>query len=143
MSKLHETYVECGKEQEIDLSTTKQTPKKKVVERFPGLHFLKHNQRNRSEIIYFHEMSPTKHTYNEPNESDNELQDLEFETEQSEAGFWQMHRGKCTSEAGFLANVQREIDMSALHLKNVQQTHSAPLTEVCPPYATDFTNEAA
>ena len=43
MSKLHEMYVECGKEHGIDLSTTKQTLKKKMVERFPGLHFLNHN----------------------------------------------------------------------------------------------------
>ena len=31
MSKLHEMYVECGKEHGIDLSTTKQTLKKKLV----------------------------------------------------------------------------------------------------------------
>ena len=61
MSKLHEMYVECGKEYGIDLSTTKQTLKTKLVERFQGHHFLKHNQRNRSELVYFHEMSPTKH----------------------------------------------------------------------------------
>ena len=61
MRKLHEIYVECGKEHGIDLSTTKQTLKKKLVERFPGHHFLKDNQRNRSELVYFHEMSPTKH----------------------------------------------------------------------------------
>ena len=60
MSKLHEMSVECGKEHGIDLSTTKQTLKKKMVERFSD-HFLKHNQRNRSELVYFHEMSPTKH----------------------------------------------------------------------------------
>ena len=61
ISKLHEMYVECEKEHGIDLSTTKQTLKKKLVERFPGHHFLKHNQRNRSELVYFHEMSSTKH----------------------------------------------------------------------------------
>ena len=61
MSKLHEMYVERGKEHGIDLSTTKQTLTTKLVERFQGLHFLKHNQRNRSELVYFHEMSPTKH----------------------------------------------------------------------------------
>ena len=59
-SKLHEMSVECGKEHGIDLSTTKQTLKKKMVERFSD-HFLKHNQRNRSELVYFHEMPPTKH----------------------------------------------------------------------------------
>ena len=31
MNKLHEMYVECGKEHGIDLSTTKQTLKKKLV----------------------------------------------------------------------------------------------------------------
>lgn len=72
---------------------------------------------------------PRQNTYNEPNESDNELQYLEFETEQS--------------EAGFLANAQREMYMSAVHLKTVLQTHSAPLTEVWPPYATDLTDKAA
>ena len=72
---------------------------------------------------------PRQNTYNEPNESDNELQDLEFETEQS--------------EARFLANAQREMYMSAVHLKTVLQTHSAPLTEVWPPYATDLTDKAA
>ena len=61
MSKLHEMYVECGTEHGIDLSTTKQTLKKKLVERFPGHHFLKHNQRNRSELVYFHGMSSIKH----------------------------------------------------------------------------------
>ena len=61
MSKLLETYAECGKERGIDLSTIKHTMKKKQVERSPGLHFLKHNQRNRSELAYFHEMCPTKH----------------------------------------------------------------------------------
>ena len=60
MSKLHEMYVECGKEHGIDLSTTKQTLKTKLIERFPGHYFLKHNQRNRSKLVYFHEMSPTK-----------------------------------------------------------------------------------
>ena len=68
-------------------------------------------------------------THNEPNESDDELQDLEFETEQS--------------KAGFLANAQRKMYMSALHLKTVLQTHSAPLTEVWPPLATDLTDKAA
>ena len=72
---------------------------------------------------------PRQNTYNEPNESDNELQYLEFETEQS--------------EAGFLAYAQRKMYMSALHLKTVLQTHSAPLTEVWPPYAIDLTNKAA
>ena len=72
---------------------------------------------------------PRQNTYNEPNESDNELQYLEFETEQS--------------EAGFLANAQREMYMSAVHLKTVLQTHGAPLTEVWPPYATDLTDKAA
>ena len=71
---------------------------------------------------------PRQNTYNEPNESDNELQCLEFETEQS--------------EAGFLANAQREMYMSAVHLKTVLQTHSAPLTEVWPPYAADLTDNA-
>ena len=33
--------------------------------------------------------------------------------------------------------------MSAVHLKTVLQTHSAPLTEVWPPYATDLTEKAA
>ena len=33
--------------------------------------------------------------------------------------------------------------MSAVHLKTVLQTHSAPLTEVWPPYATDLTDKAA
>ena len=33
--------------------------------------------------------------------------------------------------------------MSALHLKTILQTHSAPLTEVWPPYATDLTDKAA
>ena len=70
-----------------------------------------------------------QNTYNEPNESDNELQYSEFETEQT--------------EAGFLANAQREMYMSAVHLKTVLQTHSAPLTEVWPPYATDLTDKAA
>ena len=56
-----EMYVECGKEHGIDLSTKKQTLKKKLVERFPGLHLLKHNQRNRRELVYFHEKFPTKH----------------------------------------------------------------------------------
>ena len=74
-------------------------------------------------------LSLTKHTYNEPCESDNELQDLQFEAEQS--------------EAEFLANAQREMYMSALHLKTVLQTYSAPLTEVWPPYATDLTDKAA
>ena len=68
-------------------------------------------------------------TYNEPNESDNELQDLEFETEQS--------------EAEFLANAHREMYMSALHLKTVLQRHSAPLTEVWPPYATVLTDKVS
>ena len=72
---------------------------------------------------------PRQNTYNEPNESDNELQYLEFETEQS--------------EAGFLANAQREMYMSAVHLKTALQTHSVPLTEVCPPHATDLTDKAA
>ncbi|WP_419653192.1 hypothetical protein, partial [Thiolapillus sp.] len=72
---------------------------------------------------------PRQNTYNEPNESDNELQYLEFETEQS--------------EAGFLANAQREMYISAVYLKTVLQTHSAPLTEVWPPYATDLTDKAA
>ena len=80
MSKLHEMYVGCEKEYGLDLSTTKQTLKRKLVKRFPGHHFLKHNQRNRNELVYFHEMSPTKHIY-EPNEPDNELQDLKLETE--------------------------------------------------------------
>ena len=69
---------------------------------------------------------PRQNTNNEPNESDNELQHLEFETEQS--------------EARFLANAQREMYMSAVHLKTV---HSTPLTEVWPPYATDLTDKAA
>ena len=64
-----------------------------------------------------------------PNVSDNELQYLEFESEQS--------------EAGFLANALREMYMSALHLKTILQTHSALLTEVWPPYATDLTDKAA
>ena len=72
---------------------------------------------------------PLQNTYNEPNESDNELQDLEFETEQS--------------EAEFLANVQREMYMSAVHLKTILQMHSAPHTEVWPPYGTDLTEKAA
>ena len=72
---------------------------------------------------------PRQNTYNEPNELDNELQYLESETEQS--------------EAGFLANAQREMYMSALHLKSVLQTQSAPLTEVWPLYATDLTDKAA
>ena len=72
---------------------------------------------------------PRQNTYNEPNESDNELQYLEFEIEHS--------------EAGFLANAQREMYMSAVHLKTVLQTHSAPLTEVWPPSATDLTDKAA
>ena len=62
MNKLHEMYVECGKEHGIDLSTTKQTLKKKLVLGFAGLHFLKHKQRNKSELVYFHEMFPTKHS---------------------------------------------------------------------------------
>ena len=74
-------------------------------------------------------LSLTKHTYNEPCESDNELQYLESETEQS--------------DAGFLANTLREMYMSVVHLKTVLQTHSAPLTEVWPPYATDLTDKAA
>ena len=69
MSKLLETYAECGKERGIDLSTIKHTMKKKQVERFPGLHFLKHNQRNRSELVYFHEMSLTKHTLIQMNQT--------------------------------------------------------------------------
>ena len=72
---------------------------------------------------------PRQNTNNEPNESDNELQHLEFETEQS--------------EARFLANAQREMYMSAVHLKTVLQTHSAPLTEVWPSYGTDLTDKAA
>ena len=74
-------------------------------------------------------LSLTKHTYNEPYESDNELQDLQFETEQS--------------EVGYLANALREMYMSALHLKTILQTHSAPLTEVRPPYAADVADKAA
>ncbi|WP_419592488.1 hypothetical protein, partial [Thiolapillus sp.] len=122
MSKLHEMYVECGKEHGIDLSTTKQTLKKKLVERFPGHHFLNTTRETEVNLFTF-TRCPRQNTYNEPNESDNELQYLEFETEQS--------------EAGFLANAQREMYMSAVHLKTVLQTHSAPLTEVWPPYATD------
>ena len=72
---------------------------------------------------------PRQSTYNEPNESDNGFQYLEFKTEQS--------------EAGILANAQREMYMSAVHLKTVLQKHSAPLTEVWPPYATDLTDKAA
>ena len=70
---------------------------------------------------------PRQNTYNEPNESDNELQYLEFETGQS--------------EAGFLANALREMYISALHMQTF--LHSAPLTEVWPPYATDLTDKAA
>ena len=33
--------------------------------------------------------------------------------------------------------------MSALHLKTILQTHSAPLTEVRPPYAADVADKAA
>ena len=51
MSKVFEMYVECGKEHGIDLSTTKQTLKTKLIERFPGHYFLKHNQRNRSKLL--------------------------------------------------------------------------------------------
>ena len=42
-----------------------------------------------------------------------------------------------------MANAQKEIDMSALHVKTVLQTHIAPLTEVWPPYAPDLTDKAA
>ena len=42
-----------------------------------------------------------------------------------------------------MANAQREMYMSAVHLKTGLQTHSAPLTEVWPPYATDLTDKAA
>ena len=37
----------------------------------------------------------------------------------------------------------REMYMSALHLKTVLQMHSAPLTEVWPPYAADLTDKVA
>ena len=79
--------------------------------------------------LFIFTRSSRQNIYNEPNESDNELQDLEFETGQS--------------EAEFLANVQREMYMSAVHLKTILQMHSAPLTEVWPPYATDLTDKAA
>ena len=44
---------------------------------------------------------------------------------------------------GFFANAQRKMYMSALHLKTILQTHSAPLSDVWPPYATDLTDKAA
>ena len=76
--------------------------------------------------LFIFKRCPRQNSYNKPNESDNELQYLEFEIEHS--------------EAGFLANAQREMYMSAVHLKTV---HSTPLTEVWPPYATDLTDKGA
>ena len=42
-----------------------------------------------------------------------------------------------------MANAHREMYMSAVHLKTILQTHTAPLTEAWPLYTTDLTDKAA
>ena len=62
-------------------------PQKETGRKISRTSLSKTQPEKQKELVYVHEMSLTKHTYKEPNESENQLQNLEFETEQSEAGF--------------------------------------------------------
>ena len=86
VTRLHEMYVQCGKEHGTDLSTTKQTLKNKMVERFPGLHFLNHNKRNRSELVCITRCP--RHTLRMSHMNKTTSSEIEFEIEQSEAEFF-------------------------------------------------------